>query len=141
MKKVILWTSLTAFFISLLQTAVFSHISFFPIMPEFILLLILYTGISNGSMTGLVCGFISGLFLDFLSAAPIGLHSFIFTLLGFISGKIYGLYNLNKIIFTCLLGTAVFLFYAVILFVLRFLFGQNIHIFNLITLDFLIRIR
>lgn len=140
MKRVILWTSLAAFFIGLLQTAVFSHISFFPMLPDFILLLILYTAVSNGSTAGLICGFICGLFLDFLSAAPIGLHSFIFTLLGFTAGKIYGLYNLNKIVLPCLLGILGFLFNAFLLFVLRFIFGQNIHTYTIFSTDFLIRL-
>ena len=61
MKKVILWTSLSVFFITLLQTAIFSHISFFTVLPDFILLTVIYIAISNGSLTGLICGFIAGL--------------------------------------------------------------------------------
>ncbi len=140
MKTVILWTSLTAFFIGLLQTAVLSHIYFLSITPNFILLLILYTAVSNGSLTGLICGFISGLLLDFLSAAPIGLHSFIFTLLGYTVGKLYGRYNLNKIIFPCLLTLVCFLCNVFILFLLRLVFGQNIHTYKILTIDFLIRL-
>lgn len=138
MKKVILWTSLSVFFISLLQTAVFSHISFFKVLPDLILLTVVYIAIFNGSLTGLICGFIAGLLLDFLSLAPLGLHSFIFTLTGYLVGKFYGLYNLNKVVFPCILGGLAFLFKAALLFVLKLLFGQNIHTYNFISIGFAI---
>ena len=124
MKKVILWTSLSVFFITLLQTAIFSHISFFTVLPDLVLLTVIYIAISNGSLTGLICGFIAGLLADFLSAAPIGLHSFI--------------YNLNKVIFPCILGGLGFVFKVLLLFVLKMLFGQNIHTYNIFSINFAI---
>ena len=138
MKKVILWTSLSVFFITLLQTAIFSHISFFTVLPDLILLTVIYIAISNGSLTGLICGFIAGLLADFLSAAPIGLHSFIFTLTGYLVGKFYGIYNLNKVIFPCILGGLGFVFKVLLLFVLKILFGQNIHTYNIFSINFAI---
>lgn len=140
MKKVIFWTSLSVFFISLLQTAIFSHISFFMVLPDLALLTVIYIAISNGSLTGLVCGFIAGFLSDFLSAAPIGLNSFIFTLAGYFVGRFYGLYNLNKIIFPCVLGGLSFLFKALLLFVLKLFFGQNIHTYNILSIDFVLEI-
>ncbi|UTC67804.1 MULTISPECIES: rod shape-determining protein MreD [unclassified Treponema] len=138
MRKVILWTSLSVFFITLLQTAVFSHISFFTVLPDLVLLTVIYIAISNGSLSGLICGFIAGLLADFLSASPIGLHSFIFTLTGYIVGKFYGIYNLNKIIFPCVLGGLAFLSKVLLLFILKLLFGQNIHTYNVFSLNFAI---
>ncbi|WP_253676694.1 MULTISPECIES: rod shape-determining protein MreD [unclassified Treponema] len=138
MKKVILWTSLSVFFITLLQTAVFSHISFFAVLPDLVLLTVIYIAISNGAITGLICGFIAGLLADFLSAAPIGLHSFIFTLTGYLIGKFYGFYNLNKIVFPCILGTLGFLFKVLLLFILKILFGQNIHTYDIFSVNFAI---
>ena len=91
MSKVIVWTSLTAFFIGLLQTAVFSHIAAIKVTPDLIMLIIVYAAISNGSKVGMVCGFIAGILVDFLSVAPLGLSSFIFTLAGFIIGKFCGI--------------------------------------------------
>lgn len=136
MKKVILWTSLSVFFITLLKTAIFSHISFFTVLPDLVLLTVIYIAISNGALTGLTCGFIAGLLADFLSAAPIGLHSFIFTLTGYLIGKFYGVYNLNKVIFPCVLGGIGFLFKVILLFVLKILFGQNIHTYDVFSINF-----
>lgn len=140
LKKVILWTSLSVFFIGLLRTAIFSHISFFTVLPDLVLLIVVYIAISNGSLTGLVCGFIAGLLSDFLSAAPIGLNSFIFTLAGYCIGKFYGLYNLNKIIFPCVLGGLSFLFKVLLLFVLNLFFGQNIHTYEVLSVNFLLEV-
>lgn len=140
MIKVIVWTSITAFFIGLLKIAVFSYISFIDITPDFILLIVIYASISNGSRAGMICGFISGLLIDFLSAAPLGLSSFIFVFVGFTAGKLYGMYNLNKIVFPCLLGLLGFLFKVLLLFALNFIFGKNIHIYNIYNINFFLEL-
>ncbi len=138
MKKVVLWTSLTVFFIVLVRTAVFSHIEFLKFLPEIVLLIIAFIAISNGSITGMLCGFIAGLILDFLSLAPLGIHSFVFTLLAYIIGKFKGLYNINKFLFPCFLGLSSFLFKVVLVFLLSLLF-KNIHCY-IINIEFLIQI-
>lgn len=138
MKKVIFFTSLSALFLTLFQTAVLSHISVFQVLPDMILALLLYVALLNGSLTGIISGFICGLLVDFLSLAPLGLHSFIFTLLAFIAGKFYGVYNLNKIVLPCLIGSAAFILKVIILFALNFVFGKNIHLYDVFTIKFLI---
>ncbi len=139
MRKVVLWTALSIFFIVLIQTAVFSHITIFKFRPEIVLLIISFIAISNGSITGMICGFIGGFILDFLSLAPMGLHAFIFTLQAYIIGKFRGLYNINKFFFPCFLGLSSFLFKVLLLFVLNFIFGNNIH-YHIFNIEFLIQL-
>ena len=140
MSKVIVWTSLTAFFIGLLQTAVFSHIAAIKVTPDLIMLIIVYAAISNGSKVGMVCGFIAGILVDFLSVAPLGLSSFIFTLAGFIIGKFCGMYNVNRVLLPVLLGISAFLFKTGLLFILNLVFGKNIHVYNIFHINFLIEL-
>ncbi len=140
MKKVVLWTSLTVFFLVLVKTAVFSHLTFFDIHINLILFIIVYVSILNGSITGMICAFIAGLLLDFLSISPLGLHSFIFTLSAYIIGKFKGVYNMNKFLFPAFLGFATFLFNVLLVFVLHVLFGENIHIYDVFNLKFLIQL-
>ncbi len=140
MKKVVFLTSLTIFFLVLLKTAVFSHLPFFDIHINLILFIIVYVSIINGSITGMLCAFIAGLLLDFLSISPIGLHSFIFTLSAYIIGKFKGVYNMNKFLFPAFLGFSSFLFNVLLVFVLHLIFGENIHIYDIFDLKFLIQL-
>lgn len=137
MSKVIVWTSLAVFFVGMLQTAVLSHITAVKVMPDIVLLIIVYAAISNGSKMGMICGFIAGLLSDFLSAAPLGLSSFILTLAGFIIGRLCGVYNVSKVFLPALLGLSGFLFKAALLFGLNFVFGKNIHVYNIFHINFL----
>ena len=77
MKHVILWTAAAAFLLGIFETAILSHLRFLPVLPDLILILIVYTALYNGSAAGVIAGFFSGLIFDFLSLAPLGLHSWI----------------------------------------------------------------
>ena len=83
MRKVVLWTIAAAFLLGIFETAILSHIRFLPALPDLILILVVYIALHNGTVAGVTAGFFSGLIFDFLSLAPMGLHSFVFTVLGF----------------------------------------------------------
>ena len=55
----------------LIQTAVLSNWYALPVVPDILLLAVLYISFHNGSTAGEVSGFCSGLLLDFLSASPL----------------------------------------------------------------------
>ena len=84
MRKVILWTVAAAFLLGVFGTAILSHIQLLPALPDLILILVVYIALYNGTAAGITAGFFSGLIFDFLSLAPMGLHSFVFTVLGWI---------------------------------------------------------
>ena len=69
---------------SLLETAILSNISVLPAVPDLVLLCVLYFSLINGRMYGESTGFISGLFLDFLSGAPFGFNCVLRTLIGYL---------------------------------------------------------
>ena len=75
MKHVILWTAAAAFLLGIFETAILSHLRFLPVLPDLILILIVYTALYNGSAAGVIAGFFSGLIFDFLSLAPLGIYS------------------------------------------------------------------
>ena len=52
---------------SLLETALLSNVVFLPVVPDLLLLVVLYISVQNGSLTGEATGFVSGLLLDFLT--------------------------------------------------------------------------
>lgn len=136
MKHVLPWTVVTAFVIGIFETAILSHIQFLPALPDLMLVLVVYIALYNGSLVGVTAGFFSGLIFDFLSLAPFGLHSFIFTLLGFLCGLLYRRYNVRRFFFPLVLGLSATLLKAVLLFALRFLFGRGIQVYDALSLMF-----
>ena len=140
MRKVLLWTAAAAFLLGVFETAILSHIQFIPALPDFFLILVVYIALYNGTVAGITAGFVSGLIFDFLSLAPMGLHSFIFTILGFLYGMLYQKYNIRRFFFPFILGLSATLFKMGILFLLKILFGQSIQVYNVLALPFWIEV-
>jgi len=87
-----------------LEAAVLSNITFFPVLPDFLLILTLYAGLNQNSVAGESNGFVSGLLLDFLSAAPLGLNGIIRTIIGFIAGLFCQTINISGIFIPIIIG-------------------------------------
>lgn len=87
MKKIAISSSILMLCLSLIQTALFSHIPFFLITADLALVYIVFVAIHNGSRSAMLLGFATGLFLDFMSLSPLGLSSFILTFIAFFFGK------------------------------------------------------
>ena len=138
MRKVMLWTAAAAFLLGVFETAILSHIRLLPALPDLILILVVYIALHNGTVAGVTAGFFSGLIFDFLSLAPMGLHSFVFTVLGFLSGILYRKYNVRRFFFPFILGLSATFLKAGILFILNVLFGQRIQVYKLFAVPFLI---
>ena len=136
MRKVMLWTAAAAFLLGVFETAILSHIRLLPALPDLILILVVYIALHNGTVAGVTAGFFSGLIFDFLSLAPMGLHSFVFTVLGFLSGILYRKYNVRRFFFPFILGLSATFLKAGILFILNVLFGQSIQVYTLLAVPF-----
>lgn len=130
MKKLIISSSLLSICLILIQTALFSHIPFFLITADLILVYITFVAINNGSRFAMIIGFLSGLFLDFVSLSPLGLSSFILTFISFFLGKLYGRYNLTHFVFPFLLTLVATFAKFFLLLLLYFLFGSNIKVYS-----------
>ena len=72
--------------IVLVETAILSNLIFLPVIPDLLLLCLLYLSANNGKILGEVNGFVSGLLLDFLSGAPLGFNCIYRTLIGYLTG-------------------------------------------------------
>jgi rod shape-determining protein MreD len=130
MGKTVFWTAITVLFLSLIEAAILSNLMFLPVVPDLVLLVIVYVSFQNSSITGSTTGFIGGLFLDFLSASPIGLNAFTMTTTGFIFGKSSGSFNLNKIFIPAIMGCSATIMKAVLSWVLSLFFGSGILLYK-----------
>ena len=83
---------------ALLQSTVFSRLAYYiHAVPDMALVILVYAAYLNGTMTGQLEGFFSGVLLDFLSAAPLGLNALIRTLIGALTGLLKGTFYLDII--------------------------------------------
>lgn len=136
MGRTVIWTGITVFFFSLFEAAILSNLAFLPVMPDLVLLTIVYVSFVNSSTIGATTGFISGLMLDFLSASPIGLNAFTKTLTGFVAGKFSGSFNLSRVIVPVGMGLAATLLKAIVTWILSFFFGPEVLVYRVVGTTF-----
>ena len=126
MKKTILFSVIFALVLCLIDTAIISHLYIFNWHTDAVLVLILFVSFCNGSLTGSLAAFFSGL----------GLHSATFVIIAFVSGKMHGRYNLNRVFIPMLLTFIAVMIQSLLFFVLRFIFGSNIAVPNFLLAEF-----
>lgn len=122
---------------SLVQAAILSNIPGLPSMPDLCMLCVLYFSLQNGRLHGEITGFISGVFLDFISGAPFGLNCLYRTIIGYLSGFFSKTLNIDGILVPAILGLTATISKALLLWLISFLFPARVLIFNPFTWGFL----
>lgn len=140
MQKIAISSSIVAVLLILIQTTLFSHIPFFLITADFLLIFIGFVAINNGSRLAMLLGFVSGLLVDFMSISPFGLSSFILTFVAFFLGKLHGHYNLSHFIVPFILSIILTFIKFLLLLLLHFLFSASIRIYSIYDSVFLIEL-
>jgi rod shape-determining protein MreD len=133
MIKSILGTTFFAMIAAVLQSTLLSHIALYRAVPDLALGIVVYSAYINGSMTGQLAGFFSGIFLDFLSAAPLGLNALIRTLTGALAGLMRGAFFLDLFFLPMALCALATLLKAVIMFFLNLLLSGTVPAYPLMA--------
>jgi rod shape-determining protein MreD len=126
MIKNIFFASLFIIAAAVLQSTLLAKIAVYHAVPDLALLILVYFSYVNGMMKGQLCGFIGGLFLDFISAAPLGLNALLRTLIGAFVGLFKGNFFLDYFFLPMALGASATLSKAVLLFLLHLLFAESV---------------
>jgi rod shape-determining protein MreD len=126
MTKHVVWATVFALLAGILQSTLLSHLAIYHAVPDLALGILVYSAYVNGTMTGQLTGFFSGLFLDFLSAAPLGLNTLVRTLVGAAAGLMNGAFFLDSLLLPMALCAGATLIKAALLFVLHLLFSGAI---------------
>lgn len=71
---------------TIIESSILSNISFLYTLPDLVLICMIYFSLLNGKLYGETSGFISGIFLDFITGVPLGFNSLIRTIIGYIFG-------------------------------------------------------
>jgi rod shape-determining protein MreD len=133
MVKIVGFSTLFAVVAMLLESALQIYIPIIRITPELAMCIIIFSAAGYGVMAGQLTGFLSGLCLDFLSASPLGVHMFVFTIIGAAAGLLRGNFVLDAFFFPMLLGGGATLLKALLLSFLNVLFMGNIVVYSYIT--------
>ncbi|MDE6529687.1 MAG: rod shape-determining protein MreD [Lachnospiraceae bacterium] len=72
----------------LLQTSVFSQLSYGRIVPNLLILLTSTYGLIRGEYSGIFLGFFSGLLLDIFFMDVLGFYALVYMLIGYFDGKL-----------------------------------------------------
>lgn len=111
---------------ALVETAVFSNITSLPAIPDLSLICVLYLSLSNGKLLGETTGFVSGLFLDFLSAGPFGLNCLLRTIIGYLGGMFNKLLNTEGFFIPLVLGLCATLVKEILLWIISMLYPSSV---------------
>jgi rod shape-determining protein MreD len=131
MVKNVFWTVLFALAAALLQSTLLSRLALYRAVPDLALGIIVFSAYVNGTMTGQLSGFFSGILLDFLSAAPLGLNAFIRTLTGALAGLMKGTFFLDVFFLPMILCASATLIKAVVIFLLHLLLAGAVPVYSL----------
>jgi rod shape-determining protein MreD len=123
MGKNVIWATVFALIAGILQSTLLARLSLYHAVPDLALGILVFSAYNNGAMTGQLTGFASGFLLDFLSAAPLGLNTFVRTLIGALTGFMNGTFFLDTFFLPMALCGGATLFKAFILWILHFLFA------------------
>ena len=122
---------------ALIESAILSNIAFLRAVPDLSLICVLYFSLHNGRVSGECTGFISGLFIDFLSAAPFGLNCLFRTVLGYLGGVFTKTFNTDGIIIPAVLGFCATIIKCLLILFIAFLFPSSVVKYNPFSMMFL----
>jgi rod shape-determining protein MreD len=131
MTKPVIWGTVFALIAGILQSTLLSRLAVYHAVPDLALGILVFSAYINGTMTGQLTGFFSGLLLDFLSASPLGLNAFVRTLVGAIGGLMNGTFFLDGLFLPMALCAGATLITALLYFFLSLLFAGAVPAYSL----------
>lgn len=132
MAKNVIWATVFAAAAIILQSTLLARLAVYHAVPDLALGILVFSAYTNGTMTGQLTGFCSGLLMDFLSAAPLGLNAFIRTLLGALGGLMNGALILDGLFLPMALCAGATLLKALLYYTLHLLFSGAVPAYALL---------
>lgn len=86
MAKSLLTSSFILLCATIIESSILSNINFLYVVPDLVLICSIYFSLLNGKSLGVTNGFISGLFLDFITGIPFGFNCLFRSIIGYVYG-------------------------------------------------------
>ena len=126
---------------ALLQSTILSQLALhIYAIPDIALCILVFIAYVNGTMTGQLTGFFSGILIDLLSAAPLGLNAFIRTLTGALTGLLKDTFYLDYIFLPMALCAGATAFKAILHFLLNLILSEIVPFYNIFSLTLWVEI-
>jgi len=140
MVRSIIWTVVLSVIAGILQSTLIAKFAIFNVIPDLALCVVVYSAYINGTMAGQISGFFSGILLDFLSAAPLGLNCLVRTVIGALTGLFKGAFFLDIFFMPLILCFLATLLKAVIFILLNLLMGSSVPAYSFASSTFWLEI-
>ena len=124
------------FCLALIETSILSNISILPVVPDLVLIASMYLSLLNGRGMGEICGFTSGLILDFFSGAPFGFNCIFRTIIAYIAGFFGRTINYQGFIIPFVIGLIATFVKAMLVWLIS-LFYTSVQNYEIFSLNFL----
>ena len=138
MLKSLLISLAILFCATILESSIFTNISFFIVVPDILLILSIYFSLLNGKLYGEITGFGSGLFLDLITGSPFGLNCLLRTIIGYVFGFFSRTVIISGLIMPVLSAGVGTIFKRLFLMIISFIFPSiNLYVYSFISKEFL----
>lgn len=88
--RIIFFTVLTMVICILLQSTLLGRIAIRGVRPDLALIVLIFVSMRRGPMVGQVSGFATGFLEDLMNVSPLGFHSLLRTVIGYVYGLLSG---------------------------------------------------
>lgn len=109
-----------------LQTSFFPMLSFFPVIPNTNLLVVLFSGIFFGNFGGALIGLCVGLVQDMIFSHTMGMHALVLFLLGFSSGYLKNYFREGHFPMSILLISVGVFLYHILYYLVCYFFASDV---------------
>ncbi|MDF1568141.1 MAG: rod shape-determining protein MreD [Spirochaetaceae bacterium] len=117
--------SLIGIAFGILQSSLLPEIIPFGTVPDLALIILIAASWKQGSLSGEISGFLIGLGFDVMSLAPLGYHAFLYTLIGYIFGRLKDNIAPGAVLLPVLAVLSGTLIKYLLSFVMSLIFGLN----------------
>ncbi|MGA2975789.1 MAG: rod shape-determining protein MreD [Spirochaetia bacterium] len=121
--RTILFTLLALVICILLQSTLLGKIALGGVRPDLAMLVLVFVSMRRGSMVGQVSGFASGFLEDLMNVSPLGFHSLMRTVIGFLFGLLSGNVFIDPFLMPIILAVVATLLKGILSGIISALFG------------------
>ena len=122
-----LFTFITISVAILLQTTILRKLAIYDVVQNLLMVVTVTYSYLRGRTSGLLTGFLCGLFLDCICGSVVGLYAFVMMTIGFIIGFCQKIYFRNSLVLPLILNAGSDLIYGIYYYVTEFLMRGRLH--------------
>jgi rod shape-determining protein MreD len=117
------FTVITLAICILLQSTILGRVAIRGVRPDLAMLVLVFVSLRRGPMVGQVSGFASGFLEDLMNVSPLGFHSLLRTVIGYIFGLLSGNVFIDPFLMPIILAVVATLMKGIIAGIVSALFG------------------